>query len=390
LVLALGLTLCGCPPELKTHQPPAPKVADTDGAAAARPQAAALPRTVDGSAPEVVLLMTNPSRSRVKDLLALTRDRIFHVPGLRVVGIYPAAAAARFASTEALLEEEKIGWIELRPVGCEIPDDQIFAQNPCVETFRALADESAGLLLNGGPDIPPRFYGEETLLTTVIDDPPRHRLELSLLHHLLAQPGEQAAGLVARRPEYFVFGICLGMQTLNVALGGTMHQDIPSELYRVRSADGVLEQPPEQRHRNAHTLISPQRRPDYWVLHPIKPKPGWPFSAPSGEAEASYRVVSAHHQALEKLGRDLRPLATSLDGKVVEAVAHTVYPNVMGVQFHPEYRMIYEVDPGASADAPVNIEGKPNDPAMRVFHVRLWRVLAQRLQIAAKAAREAR
>ncbi len=52
-------------------------------------------------------------------------------------------------------------------------------------------------------------------------------------------------------------------------------------------------------------------------------------------------VATAHHQAIAKLGAGLRVTATSLDGKIVEAVEHTRFANVLGIQFHPERHTLY-------------------------------------------------
>jgi len=385
LLLSLGW-LCGCPPQLAST--PAPRLeapaAQAPAAPAAAP-AAPLPRTQDGSEPATVLIMTNPIAPRVEDFLNLVRRGHFKVPGLRLLGIYPKGAAAKFAPTHELIERLRLGCVELRELECEIPQEQIFKPNPCLETFRGLVAASHGILLNGGPDIPPAIYGEETLLTTVIVDPPRHAMELSFLHHLLAPVERDAAGFAAARPDYFVFGICLGMQTLSVALGGTMHQDVPSELYGAASKEDVLEHPESKRHRNYRYQLDPIARPDYWVLHSLTLKPGWPFAAAEG---APPRVISAHHQAVEKLGRELEVIATSVDGKVIEAVKHRRFPNVFGVQFHPEYRMIYEVS-GAAAESPPATEGAPDDPTVAAFHAGLWGVLAEKLKSSAAASRPA-
>jgi putative glutamine amidotransferase len=55
--------------------------------------------------------------------------------------------------------------------------------------------------------------------------------------------------------------------------------------------------------------------------------------------------MSAHHQAADKLGKGFKVAATSLDGKIVEAIEHVKFPNVLGVQFHPEFPMLWEAEP---------------------------------------------
>jgi putative glutamine amidotransferase len=57
------------------------------------------------------------------------------------------------------------------------------------------------------------------------------------------------------------------------------------------------------------------------------------------------RVLSSHHQALGALGRGWIPIATSRDGKMVEAMEHSQFPNVLGVQFHPEHYLLWDTEP---------------------------------------------
>jgi putative glutamine amidotransferase len=57
------------------------------------------------------------------------------------------------------------------------------------------------------------------------------------------------------------------------------------------------------------------------------------------------RILSSHHQAVEKLGKDLVPIATSRDGRIIEAVTHKKYPCVLGVQFHPEHPLLFDAEP---------------------------------------------
>ena len=97
----------------------------------------------------------------------------------------------------------------------------------------------------------------------------------------------------------------------------------------------------------------------------------------------SPRILSSHHQALEKMGTGWRAIASSLDGKIVEAVEHERFPNVLGVQFHPEHRLLWESDPvhrQAPGDAPFSykalLEGTP--PSYD-FNRGIWRWLGRML-----------
>ena len=154
-----------------------------------------------------------------------------------------------------------------------------------------------GLILCGGGDLESVLYGQENRGS----DPPdiqRDRAELALFD----------AFFRAGKP---ILGVCRGMQMINVALGGTLIQDLPS-LVRIfhRGSD--------------QDLVHPVRSLDGSFLHDLY---GPVFS-----------VNSFHHQAVDRLGRGLRAIAWSESG-VVEALDCPGRP-ILGVQFHPE-RMAY-------------------------------------------------
>ena len=163
------------------------------------------------------------------------------------------------------------------------------------EDAARLVDLADGLLLTGGVDVDPRHYGEAPMPACGAPDPARDRLEL-LLIRAFAQAG---------RP---IFGICRGLQILNVALGGSLIQDIPGQL------------------KKNHTYNS---------IHPATAVPGSLIHRLFGN---TFTLNSLHHQSLKKLGRGLRATVHSEDGLIVEAAEHTTLP-MFGVQWHPE-RMV--------------------------------------------------
>lgn len=157
-----------------------------------------------------------------------------------------------------------------------------------------------GLLLTGGGDVHPRFYGAEPgdLLREV--DEVRDAAELALVRWA-AEAG---------RP---LLAICRGLQVVNVALGGTLYQDLPSE------------RPSEVRHDD--TEVAPGRLAHDLRLAPQGPLAAW-FPGPP-------RVNSYHHQAVRDLAEGLRPLAWAPDA-VLEALDLPDHPFLLGVQWHPE------------------------------------------------------
>lgn len=165
---------------------------------------------------------------------------------------------------------------------------------PTVSSEQEAADILAkldGVVFSGGSDIPPSWYGEELLNETVKLNPIRDRSD-----SLLAK-----ATLASGKP---ILGICRGSQILNVLLGGTLYQDIPSQL-------------PE-----AHTHKG--------VSHKIGLEKGSFLKEIFGTD--SLTVNSTHHQAVKDLAPGAKLAALSDDG-IVEAWET---PQVRAVQFHPE------------------------------------------------------
>jgi putative glutamine amidotransferase len=149
-------------------------------------------------------------------------------------------------------------------------------------------------LFTGGGDVDPAYYGEERHPLCGEPNAARDEFEIALLHELIRQ----------RRP---VFGICRGIQMMNVALGGTLWQDLGSQL--------TVE---------PH-LSNPERTHAVYVSGPLE--------ALLGNTEIL--TNSWHHQAVNIPGEGLRVLARSQDG-VIEAVAHESLPFYRAVQWHPE------------------------------------------------------
>lgn len=171
---------------------------------------------------------------------------------------------------------------------------------PTSSGAEAVADYLArldGLLMPGGLDIPPALYGEEAHASVSLLAKERHEFEWALGTAWIGQSDKP------------LLGICLGCQWINVLNGGTLVQDIPSELGgNHRGVDHTV------------TLAEDSR-----------------LARIFGETE--FGVNSKHHQAVKILGKNLRIVAWSADG-VVEAIETTdVERFLIGVQWHPE-RMV--------------------------------------------------
>jgi putative glutamine amidotransferase len=177
-----------------------------------------------------------------------------------------------------------------------------------VQPGDALPEEFDGLLLSGGSDVDPARYGEAPVNGSVHVDTRRDELDFELL-------------LRAARLEAPVFGICRGLQVVNVALGGTLWQDLPAQRPR-----GVEHSFPSREHDRAHPA------------HEILVSPSAPDTLPLAAALAATGgafVNSRHHQAVKDLAPGLVALAASPDD-LVEAFAREAGPFLAAVQWHPE------------------------------------------------------
>jgi putative glutamine amidotransferase len=117
-----------------------------------------------------------------------------------------------------------------------------------------------------------------------------------------------------------VLGICRGEQVLNVAFGGTLYQDIPSQ---VKSKTPVKHRQNAPREYGTHTITVKRGTTLYGILKDIL------------EKEDTYRVNSYHHQAVKDVAPGFVVSALARDG-IVEAIEMEDNPRVLGVQFHPE------------------------------------------------------
>jgi putative glutamine amidotransferase len=171
------------------------------------------------------------------------------------------------------------------------------------EEARTLAAQASGLVLCGGVDVAPELYGETAVNDTVEVYPERDAMEWALLEG-------------AREAKVPVWGVCRGLQVLNVFLGGSLWQDLPSQ--RPSDVPHSINKPKD---RIAHTV------------NVVRPE------MPLGEilSRETPRVNSRHHQAVKSLADGLVSVAESPDG-LIEAVVLENRPDwwVRAVQWHPE------------------------------------------------------
>ena len=169
-------------------------------------------------------------------------------------------------------------------------------------TRRRLLQQIDGLLLTGsGPDLPPSLYGERQRYPFDIVSKRRANFELDMVH-------------LAQQADVPLLGICGGMQTMNVACGGSLFQDIASQV----STSHTHRQ--QTRATNlSHTVAV---EPDSLLRRIVR--------------SASMRVNSSHHQSVKAVAPSLIASALAPDG-IVEAIESPAHRFFLGIQWHPEF-----------------------------------------------------
>lgn len=157
-----------------------------------------------------------------------------------------------------------------------------------------------GLVIPGGPNMSPKFYGEEPLWCIGATYEKRDKFEVELIK----------AAMAAEKP---IFGICRGLQVINVALGGSLWQDMQVQCPSI-------------------TIQHMQKTPVTLATHSIEIEPGSRLHSILGN---SCRVNSFHKEGVKKLGEGLAVTARSADG-CIEAFESKDNDLITAVQWHPE------------------------------------------------------
>ncbi len=168
--------------------------------------------------------------------------------------------------------------------------------------LRDYAKHLDGLVLQGGADVAPESYSQQVTRSEWGGDRARDMYELELLHEFIE----------AGKP---LLGICRGCQLLNVAFGGSLYQDIATEV------PAAISHVNELYDKNFHHLRFNEGSTLARLLsHPKTP-----------------RVNSIHHQSVNTLGRDIVVEAFSADDNIIEAIRYRKSKFVVGLQWHPEF-----------------------------------------------------
>lgn len=159
-----------------------------------------------------------------------------------------------------------------------------------------------GLLLSGGPDVDPKYYGENNMICNGTISPYRDVMEMYLARKAITE----------NKP---VFGICRGIQVMNTAMGGSLYQDIHSQI------------------QDSKLIKHSQEAPKWYGTHKVSIE----SSSLVGKAcgKDTVEVNSYHHQAIKEPAQGFTVIARSPDG-VIEAIEVKGHKFALGVQWHPE------------------------------------------------------
>lgn len=249
----------------------------------------------------------NLLRARVKALSDAAGRKVMRRTlkiGISARIFHPEEGAKGLSSkTLQYLEESIAQWVMSRDVMVfMIPTVNTNSHvHPSSIRLRDYAKHLDGLVLQGGADISPQSYAQAVTRPEWDGDRVRDMYELELLHEFVE----------AGKP---VLGICRGCQLINVAFGGTLYQDIATDL------PDAIEHVNDLYDRNSHTLLFPKGSTLGAMLKTPNPV-----------------VNSIHHQAVKDLGRDISIEAVSGRDNVVEAIRYRAAPFVVGLQWHPEF-----------------------------------------------------
>ncbi len=191
------------------------------------------------------------------------------------------------------------------PLIIAFPDD-VSKVDQLAQDYVQLID---GLMLPGGPDVDPTFYGEEPHPKIGMTLYQKDRFEIALIK----------AALAADKP---IFGICRGIQIMNVAMSGTLYQDLESQYPELK-------------------IQHPQATLGQFATHHVELTAGSKLAKLYGQS--TIKVNSRHHQAVKAVGKGLKVTAVAPDG-VIEGMESTDTDLFLGVQWHPE-NMWQQEDP---------------------------------------------
>jgi putative glutamine amidotransferase len=320
--------------------------------------------------------LVNPTVRNIEKMVYFKEHDVFQFDSLMITGYFHAANISEIQQSEQYLTDQRIDFIQIKTIQSEVSTDSLFVPNKWTHRFEEIFTTSDGLIFFGGDDIPPVIYGENTFITTKIIERTRN-WEISFMFHLIGgHQNQKFAPLIQQNSDFPIMGICLGMQIMNVAAGGSLYQDIPAQMYGKEFCEEIAAMPSHQQHKNyLYGINNNDNKTTYIAFHPIA------IASESFLRKLPYSddicVPSVHHQAVKKLGLNLKETATSKDGKVVETIEHTVFDNVYGIQFHIDFPELYA--PDATFQLTPDKIFLPSEKE-KLFYISIWKDFSKRIR----------
>lgn len=336
---------------------------------------------------EVVIAMCRPEIGQIKNIEVMLEKDIITLKRLKLIGIYHENENIKIQPALDYVKKNNLTWVTFETIKGKVELKDIFKENAWTPQFRKVFEKTSGIIFTGGEDAPPAIYGQDMLLLTEAGTPIRSMYEVSFEFHLLGgSRNNQFKPFLESRKDYVVLGICLGCQTMNIACGGTLYQDIPSQVYNTKTVQQVLKNNRDKIHSGRYVkALHPLDKNLAPAFHRIKLNKNSKFvHLMKMKKNDTPLVLTSHHQGVDKVGKNLRVTATSMDGKIVEAMEHKKYKNVLGVQFHPEvYKLYmktyyYREAPGKPLNFNLRDFLIASPPSMK-FHENIWQWFSERV-----------
>ncbi len=335
------------------------------------------------------VLLFHPTVENIKSIDFIFREviRVENPDQFHFLGVYHKRESYDYSRSELFLSEpgnEDLPF-SLWEISVEADPKDLYMQNCYTDIFVELFNLSVGAVFMGGPDMPPSLYGESMNLLTEVTDPWRHYMEISAMYNLLGSSRNPAQlPLLDSDENYVILAICLGMQTMNVATGGTLYQDIPTELYAHSTREAAISDPGHL-HRNYY-FDDPSDSIYFtsYHFHPLMTDKKSSLAKALGLKKDYFpQVLSSHHQAVKTLGKGLVPIGWSMDGTITEVLVHEKYPSVLAVQFHPEKTGLYKdfSKQNVNADSIINFNSYVRETESYEFHTKFWENFGELLKL---------